>query len=251
MTGSALEFLEQAPPEPCLLRGNEIHVWRAWLDLPAPRIQRLQQTLAVEEQARTSQFRFATDRSRFIAARGILRAILGRYLHRHPHTLRFAYNEYGKPVLLEEAGENSITFNVTHAQHLALYAFTLQHEIGIDVEQITTQTRDYEGMARRFFSAAEVQELCAVPAELRQEAFLNGWTRKEAYIKARSLGLSLDLRLFDVALTPGKPAALLATREEGQEALCWSLYDLDPGPGYIAALAVEGHPTAIACWQWV
>lgn len=250
MTLSALEFLEHAPSEPLLLRGNEIHVWRAWLDLPVSRIQRLEQTLAVEEQARASQFRFATDRSRFIAARGILRTILGRYLHKNPHTLRFADNGYGKPVLLEEIDQTSIKFNVTHAQHLALYAFTPQGEIGIDVEQIPTETQDYEGMARRFFSAAEVKELGAISAERRQEAFLNGWTRKEAYIKARGLGLSLDLRLFDVSLTPGKPAALLATREEGQDSSNWSLYDLYPGPGYIAALAAEGEPTAITCWQW-
>jgi 4'-phosphopantetheinyl transferase len=105
-------------------------------------------------------------------------------------------------------------------------------------------------MAERFFSPAEVRMLRAVPAEQQQEAFLNCWTRKEAYIKARGLGLSLDLSLFDVSLIPGAPAALLATREEGQDSSDWSLYALTPGPGYIAALAVKGHPASITCWQW-
>ncbi|HEU5367607.1 MAG TPA: 4'-phosphopantetheinyl transferase superfamily protein, partial [Ktedonobacterales bacterium] len=76
------------------------------------------------------------------------------------------------------------------------------------------------------------------------------WTRKEAYIKARGLGRSLKLDQFDVALTPGAPAALLATREVDQEPSWWSLHALDPGPGFIAALAVRGRPSAIRCWQW-
>ena len=245
-----LEFQEHTPSEPAVLGDDVVHIWRASLDLPGARIQHLKQTLTVEERTRASRFRFSTDRSRFIAARGILRAILGQYLDRDPHTLRFAYNGYGKPFLLEEPGEDPIQFNVTHSQGLALYAFTRQGEVGIDVEQITPEHKDYEALAQRFFSAAEVRELFAVPAEQRQEAFLNGWTRKEAYIKARGLGLSLDLRQFDVSLTPGAPAALLANRETGQEHILWSLNELAPGPGFIAALALKGRVEMVRCWQW-
>ncbi|HLW00768.1 MAG TPA: 4'-phosphopantetheinyl transferase superfamily protein [Ktedonobacterales bacterium] len=247
---SASEFLEYSPTEPLVLGSTEVHVWRGWLDLPASRIQHLKQTLAVEERTRASRFRFSTDRNRFIAARGTLRAILGRYLSKDPHTLRFAYNGYGKPVLIEELENDPIQFNVTHSRNLALYAFTRQGEIGVDVEEITAEAKDYENLAQRFFSAAEVRELRSVPVEERQAAFLNGWTRKEAYIKARGLGLSLDLRQFDVSLTPGVPAALLANREAGQEHTLWSLYELAPGPGFTAALAVKGSIEMLRCWHW-
>ena len=92
--------------------------------------------------------------------------------------------------------------------------------------------------------------LRALPAKLKPEVFFNCWTRKEAYIKARGEGLSLPLDQFDVSLVPGEPAVLLSTRGDPQEASPWSLRELMPGPGYVAALAVEGHGWRLACWQW-
>ena len=91
--------------------------------------------------------------------------------------------------------------------------------------------------------------LRAVPPHSRHIAFFNCWTRKEAYIKARGMGLSLALDQFDVSLIPGEPPALLSIREEGQHISNWSLYDLYPGNDYIAALALEGHASSLKCWQ--
>jgi 4'-phosphopantetheinyl transferase len=237
------------PPASLQLGRDEVHVWRAHLDPPGVRIAALKQTLAREERQRAERFRFAHDRNRFIAARGILRTMLGRYLGMDPRTLHFAYNGYGKPVLLDEAEDGPIFFNVSHSQNVALYAFTRSGDIGVDIEQMTN-ARDYEQMAKQFFSAAEVAELRAVSADQREEAFLNAWTRKEAYIKARGLGLSLPLHLFDVSLTPGAPAQLLANREKSQEHARWSLRELAPGPGFIAALALQGELATLHCWQW-
>jgi 4'-phosphopantetheinyl transferase len=239
-----------APPATLHLGREEAHVWRARLDLPASRIQAFKQVLTVEERSRAGRFRFAADRSRFIASRGTLRALLSRYLGREAKAIRFAYNTYGKPILVEEPGDDPIQLNVTHSQDMALYAFTVQGDIGIDLERITGEVKDYQQIAQRFFSAAEVQALLAVPMEQRQEAFLNCWTRKEAYVKARGLGLSLVLSEFDVSLTPGVPAQLLATREKGQEASTWALHALAPGAEYIAALAASSSISTIRCWQW-
>ncbi|HAH00570.1 MAG TPA: phosphopantetheine-protein transferase, partial [Ktedonobacter sp.] len=99
-------------------------------------------------------------------------------------------------------------------------------------------------------SPREVAILRTVPSQLQYEAFFNCWTRKEAYIKARGMGLSLDLQLFDVSLAPGMPAALLGSREVGQDAARWSLYDLSPGLEYKAALAIAAHPLRLTFWQW-
>ena len=86
--------------------------------------------------------------------------------------------------------------------------------------------------------------------KVKHKAFFNCWTRKEAYIKARGEGLSLPLDQFDVSLAPGDPATLLNVRGDPLEASCWSLQELIPGPGYVAALAVEGHGWRLACWEW-
>ena len=83
-----------SPPEFLVLGRDEVHVWRAALDLPVLSVQSLEQTLADDERARAEQFHFAKDRKCFIVARGLLRAILGRYLFRYPRTLQFCYNQY-------------------------------------------------------------------------------------------------------------------------------------------------------------
>ena len=76
------------------------------------------------------------------------------------------------------------------------------------------------------------------------------WTRKEAYIKARGEGLSLPLDQFDVSLAPGAPARLLAVASDEREHTRWALQSLDPGPGYVAALAIAGQGWVARCWRW-
>jgi len=256
-----------SPPEILLLAEGEVHVWRAALDLPQSRIQALAQILADDERTRAARFHFAKDRTHFIAARGLLRTILGRYLSRDPQMLSFFYNAYGKPSLAElpesraggesqgsplrgpgtAKGEN-VSFNLTHAEGMALYAITLNRAVGVDIEYIQRQM-EWESIAERFFSPYEVRMLKAVPPDMRHVAFFNCWTRKEAYIKARGMGLSLELASFDVSLTPGEPAVLLNIREEGQDIADWSLYNLYPGGDYIAALATEGQVSSLKCWE--
>src|SRR5439155_22463572 len=187
-----------SPPEILEVTCNEVHVWRATLDLPRSRVQSLEQTLAADERTRAEQFHFQKDRMHFIVARGLLRAILGRYLATNPCTLRFCYSQYGKPTLAREAGSDaSLCFNVTHSHGLALYAITRNRALGIDLEHIRMDVA-YEPIAEHFFSPYEVRMLRTVPPHLRSAAFFSCWTRKEAYLKARGLGLSLPLSQFDV-----------------------------------------------------
>jgi 4'-phosphopantetheinyl transferase len=88
-----------------------------------------------------------------------------------------------------------------------------------------------------------------VPPGERTEAFFACWTRKEAYIKARSTGIALGLQRFEVSLAPGRPAALLATDDDPAAAARWRLVALAPGEGYAGALATDG-PARLACLQW-
>ena len=237
------------PPERLVLEDDEVHVWRAVLDLPVARVEALELTLADDERTRAKKFHFQRDRTHYIVARGLLRSILGRYLSRDPRTVQFCYNKYGKPALVEEAGSDVVFFNISHSRGRALFAVTRISDVGVDIEYINKDI-ECERIAGRFFSPYEVDMLRAVPKERQQEAFFNCWSRKEAYIKARGLGLSLDLNLFDVSLAPGDLAAILNIREEDQDPAHWSLYDLSVGAGYKGALAIKGHPRGIRCWQW-
>jgi 4'-phosphopantetheinyl transferase len=94
-------------------------------------------------------------------------------------------------------------------------------------------------------TAQEQSALRALPADQRLTAFFACWKRKEAYIKARGEGLSLPLDQFDVSLTPDAPAELLAVASDARARTRWALQSLDPGPGYVAALAIEGLDMAL------
>lgn len=179
----------------------------------------------------------------------MLRELLGRYLLVNPCELRFTYNRYGKPALDRKLHAERLSFNLAHSGGLALYAFTRDGEVGIDIEQLRDDLGSEE-IARQFFSVEEITALTALPEHLRTEGFFNCWTRKEAYIKAQGEGLSLSLQSFDVSLTPGEAALLLATRDDPQEASRWSMRALLPGEGYAAALVVEGvGDYRVKCWQ--
>jgi len=228
------------------LADGEVHVWQASLDaggqLPA-----LWDTLAEDERVRADRFHGAKDRDHFIIARGLLRAILARYLDASPATVHFTYGPRGKPMLGAEINPGDLRFNLAHSRDLALYAVVRARDVGVDVEYIAA--RGEESIAERFFSAREVAALRRLPPALRRDAFYACWTRKEAYIKARGEGLALDLSRFDVSLAPGETASLL--RHEGEPAAGrWALTALDVAPDYAAALCVEGPHSPPICRTW-
>lgn len=236
-------------PDDITLADDEVHVWRTTLDLPQSEMQYLRRVLTSDELCRANRFHFERDRQHFIAGRGSLRVILGRYLQVGPERLNFDYNDYGKPFLASEFGQSGLNFNLSHSDGLVLYAVTRNREVGIDLERIRTDFA-YEGIAKRFFSRAEVAALRTIPAKLKPIAFFKCWTRKEAYLKAQGKGLSLPLDSFDVAFAPNEPARLLATRSEPEEALRWTLTELVIDRGYIGALAVKGCNCIYKYWQW-
>lgn len=249
-----------APPDILPQFVSSIHIWCAWLDGPDRPVNDLWQALSQDERERAERYRFEQDCRRFIVRRGLLRLILSRYTGLDPAQVHFIYLSYGKPSLASQTGSPLswqddpegrpywLRFNLSHSQGLALYAFAADQEIGVDVEALRSDF-EIEALARRFFSPAEQVELRSLPASQQREAFFLCWTRKEAYIKARGQGLSLPLDQFDVTLSPGEKARLLATRPEAEDAGRWNLQHLDPAPGYIGALAGEGPARYLLCWQ--
>jgi 4'-phosphopantetheinyl transferase len=231
------------------LSGNEVHVWRASLGLPASTVQDMWRLLSADEMERARRFRFARHRKRFTAARGLLRLILGRYVGAPPERLRFCYGSHGKPSLAVEPGGTGLQFSVSHSSDLALYAVARARQVGIDVERIRL-VPEARVLVEGYFSSAEQVAFRALPREEQLLAFFSCWTRKEAFIKARGQGLSLALDRFDVSLAPGEPARLLRVDGNPREASRWALRELSPAHDYVAALAVEGHGLRLSCWRW-
>lgn len=234
------------PPESLALATGEVHVWRVELDQPEHLLETFRATLEEHELQRAGRFHFEKHRRHFIAARGVLRQLLSRYLGTKPEAFRLSYGAYGKPALSGEHENSRLRFNMSHSHEVALFAFGEGREIGVDVEHMRSDFASEE-IARRFFSRREVETFNTIPEQQQVTAFFKCWTRKEAFIKVIGMGLSQPLDQFDVTLVPEEPAALLWV--SGDDASRWSLHDLEVGGDYAGALAVEGQVSRIRCWH--
>lgn len=238
-----------AHPVDIALGMDEVHLWLVDLEVSSALLSTLAAYLSPEESARAARFYFARDHDHFTVAHALLRLLLAAYCQVAPEALRFILNAYGKPALELPPGQPQVYFNLSHSHHLALYAFTRVCELGVDIEYMRGDI-EYTELAAHAFSPRERAALASLPVELKATGFFNAWTRKEAYIKARGMGISLGLDRFDVSLSPCEPAALLQTREEDQIASAWSMYALHAPSGYKAALALPAHDVSLRCWRW-
>jgi 4'-phosphopantetheinyl transferase len=224
-----------------------IHVWAANLDLSANAFQSFAETLSRNESGRASRFHFERDRKRYIAGRGILRAVLGKYLQMLPAEVPLVYGPNGKPLLQSSGRSTTLHFNLTHSHDLALLAVTRAAQIGVDVEAVRPLSDAHE-LVNRFFSARESAAFESVPEAEKPLAFFNLWTRKEAWLKATGEGIGHLLNKVEVSFLPGEPAELLTLPQDSKSR--WTLTDLAPAPGFAAALAVACSAPTLNCWRW-
>ncbi len=191
-------------------------------------------SLSGDERDRAARFRYARDRHAFVTARSGLRRLLGELLSESPADLVFEYGPQGKPSLRGRPLE----FSVSHAADRVLIAVARGRRVGVDVEAMGRRVSERE-ISARFFSRREVEALEDLLPEDRVAGFYRCWTRKEAFLKADGRGLSLPLADFAVSVEAHR-AELLWTAWDPHEVARWTLRSLDVGPGFAAALAVEG-----------
>jgi len=167
---------------------GSVHIWQA--DLTAIEDD-LEDLLCEDERARAARIVSARRRALWTRSRGVLRALLGRYLDRDPLDLCFALGPHGKPTLLQEG---DLRFNLSHSGCLALIAVTAGREVGVDVE-----------CARARYTAE----------------FLDAWVAREAVVKCLGLGLGLPLEgpppadLWTASIDVGPRAAAAVTVASG------------------------------------
>ncbi len=231
------------------LEDAEIHVWRVFLNPPAEVADSLQKNLSSDERQRAGRFYSKKNQLRFTVARGALREILGSYLSLPPREIRFRYTDHGKPELDLLSGAETIRFNISHSRELALYAVTLNREVGIDVEYVRAGF-PIDEIAPQFFSAQENAALSALPPDERERAFFACWTRKEAYVKADGKGLSIPLDKFDVPVDPAASRFPLHVHGDPIASSEWLIQSLRPGEDYFAAVAVRRPDWRMKCWEW-
>lgn len=215
------------------LGSGDLHIWRGSLDAPAPQLLRLRSFVSREEEERAACFYLQRDRDRFVARRGLLRLLLGRYLGRCPEDVELKYGPNGKPELAGSLRAPALRFNVSHSRGTALFAFASSGSVGIDLEALRP-VPEAEQIAEHFFSPRERAALKALPPAARLEAFLRCWTCKEAYLKATGEGLSRPLDQVEVELSSHGPAELLTP-----DSASWTLREIFLGAGYVGTCVVE------------
>ncbi len=202
------------------------------------RLDRYRALLPPEERAREARFFRDVDRERFVVARALARLQLSRFGGLRPTEWRFAMNGHGRPEVSNlPAGAPPLRFNISHTHGLVAVALTGDREVGVDVEWIDRGlTHDVAG---RFFAPREVADLQSLPAEERPRAFFDYWTLKEAYIKARGLGLALPLQHFAFVLAPPAVPAITFDEALPDEPQSWQFLQGWPTPVHRLGLAVR------------
>jgi 4'-phosphopantetheinyl transferase len=226
-----------APVSPAPASNQEMEILVARLDAESD-IRELLDLLDDGERARASRFVFERDRRRFAVGRARLRQLLASRLDIAPAEVELVHGAHGKPALSRRFADSGLRFNVSHSGDVVVYAFSRDREIGVDVEAVRA-LRDGDALAARVFSPREYEAYRALAPVDRPLGFFNGWTRKEAFIKALGEGLSLALDCFDVSLAPGEEATLLRVDRTHGDACGWQLYSFVPLSGYVGAVVLE------------
>lgn len=243
------------------LDARTVHIWLSRPDDVTARdptlFDRYRALLDDHERARFERLKLPRLHQPYLLARALVRCTLSRYMTLEPADWRFVSNDHGKPSIRDPDGRlPPLQFNLSHTDGLLACAVTLDGPIGVDVETVGRRT-DVDAVGERFFAEREWRELMELPdAAERRTRFFDLWTLKEAYIKARGLGLAIPLRGFafswrepdgGIELTLGDPARYGDhVRDDPRR---WYFRLLDAGEPHrlalCAARAADGSPPRI------
>ncbi len=220
--------------QPPGLGKSDVHIWSVDLDqLDDPVF--ANDLLSKDEKEKNARFRFNRDRDRYVFARATLRILLSAYLQISPLSVLFHYNKFGKPSLNQM---NAPEFNISHSDRMALLAFGHVDQVGVDIEKIRPSFATTQ-VAQQFFSPHEVHRFNHLDDGQKSAKFFNCWTRKEAYIKAKGMGVSLPLDSFTVDFESEEPTQLKQSDQFPHDVEHFMIHPISAGDDYRAALAVS------------
>jgi 4'-phosphopantetheinyl transferase len=205
--------------------------------------------LGEAERVRALRFVRPRDRRRFIICRGSLRLVLGQLVDDPPEAITLRFGPGGKPELAASRPPGvapPLRFNVTHSGDLALIAVSLDRELGVDLERMRTIS-EAARIVESYFTSAEQAQFAALDEQARPAAFLRGWTRKEAILKARGVGLAGLATNYETMFGTTElidrfsPATPLPRIGE------WWLWEASPRADHFAALAVRDGSCPVPC----
>lgn len=217
------------------LDDRQVHIWLA--DPATAPWHNLATMLGDEERGRMDKFRFAKDRQAYLTAHVLVRTVLSKYEDRTPGEWKFTTNAYGRPDVDPDL-DSRLNFNLSHTDGLVACAVTTDHQVGVDVEA-SDRALEVEDVVDRYLSPEEMSVLRSLPQDQRRLRFFTYWTLKEAYIKARGLGLSIPLDQFTVKVTADTPITIAFGREMVDDAALWRFHSSWPTDRHSLGVAVK------------
>ncbi|MDC0707026.1 4'-phosphopantetheinyl transferase superfamily protein [Stigmatella sp. ncwal1] len=231
-TSSPVLPLLKLPPD-------EVHVWIVEPErITDPGLQESYRALLdPAEREKQQRFYFERHRIQYLVSHALVRLTLSRYAPVAPEAWAFSANQYGRPEIRGDE-KQWLRFNLSHTDGMALCAVARDVDVGADVEDSERRGETVE-IADSFFAPAEVASLRALPTSGQRERFFDYWTLKEAYIKARGMGLSLPLEQFAFELSQGRPPRISFDPRLVDEPSVWQFVQFRPSKRHAAALAVR------------
>ena len=220
---------------------GEVHLWYGFVEdfVGAAELVASRALMSRSEHARGDGFHFDVDRNRFVAARGALRRILSRYAPVAPEQWQFAVNAFGRPHIAGPLPDaDGLTFNLSHTARMIVVAVGRHCRRGVDAETTAQPPVGLE-IADRFFAADEARDLRAQPAHLRQRRFMEYWTLKEAYTKARGEGLSVPLHQFGFVMGDHEGVGLWVDACQPDVAQRWQVFQYWINEQDVVAICAE------------
>ena len=216
-----------------------IHVWLTpYRDIGAPQLARLEQLLSPDERMQQQRFHFAEDRLRYLVTRALVRTVLSRYAPVAPANWAFTANAYGRPEIASQHGVPALRFNLSHSKGMIALAVSCWRELGVDIENTGWRPAPFD-LAGHYFAAAERAELARLAPAQRQARFYACWTLKEAYAKARGIGLSFPFAWLDCSFPAPMQLRLSIDAASGDAAARWQFWQCRPAPDYTLALCAQ------------
>ena len=233
-----------------VLEKNEIHIWLADFSR-FENIDSYRAFLSYDEFDQLRHLHESFRKALPFLSRALLRNTLSRYHDRSPRQWEFRLGTYGKPEIANF--EMPFFFNVSHSAQLAVCAVTQIGRVGVDLER-TDRVCAAERIAQRFFDLPEVAMLLQLTGESRQKRFFELWTLKEAYLKAKGVGLRQPLNSMRFFLQSDGSIAI-QFNEGFEDSSCWMFSLLEPQLHYQLALAVDrchsSERLSIRCFFWM
>jgi 4'-phosphopantetheinyl transferase len=223
------------------LTPGEIHLWLAFYDeITDERLHSAYRELLDRAQKeQESRFYFARDRRRYLITRALVRTVLSCYAPVHPKEWVFSANAYGRPEIVNaQARDAGLSFNISHTHSLIVLGVTRCRALGVDVENFRAREVSID-IADRFFAPQEVAALATTSPQQRQYRFFEYWTFKEAYIKARGMGLSLPLDKFSFHYPNDQAVEIAIDPELADDPVRWQFWQFRPRSEYLVAICAE------------